>query len=164
MPPPAPRRGTGRALLPALLALVLVLVVGLYPYGFQSRGGGRWLALADVDAWGLLVSIALFIPLGFFEGRLAGVVLWQHLRGQAGQGRDARGELRDDAAGRQRGNLVMLLVVMDAALLGLIVETLQLWLPDQHSSILDLIANTIGGTVGGVLAGVRASTQRPTDS
>ena len=53
----------------------------------------------------------------------------------------------------------MLLVIIDAALLGLIVETLQLWLPAQ-SAILDLVANTMGGTVGGILAGMFASTRR----
>ena len=145
-PPPVVRR----PLLMSLLAVVLILVVGLYPFDFQSRGSERWLAMSDWNALGLVGNLILFIPLGFFEARLAAVML-------------SRAFGKDDettvAASARRANLVMLLVIIDAALLGLIVETLQLWLPAQ-SAILDLVANTMGGTVGGILAGMFASTRR----
>ena len=137
-------------LLMSLLAVVLILVVGLYPFDFQSRGGDRWLALADWDGLALVGNVILFMPLGFFEAGLAAVMLSRAFG--AGGNATARGSLG-------RGNLVMLLVIIDAALLGLIVETLQLWLPAQ-SSILDLVANTLGGTSGGILAGMFASTHR----
>ena len=145
-PPPVVRR----PLLMSLLAVMLILVVGLYPFDFQSRGGEQWLALSDWDVLALVGNVILFIPLGFFEAGLAGVMLSRAF------GADA-----DATAGVSsgRGNLVMLLVIIDAALLGLIVETLQLWLPAQ-SAILDLIANTMGGTAGGILACMFASTRR----
>ena len=141
----------------ALLATAVILLVGLYPFNFQSRGGEQWLAMADWGALGLLGNAAVFVPLGFFEAGLACAMLMrtfgqqpaaaEHGPGPDFQGADLRGR------GRGWGNLVMLRVVMDAAVLGLVVETLQLWLPDQQSSILDLVANTLGGTLGGVLAG-----------
>ena len=141
----------------AVLATALVLFVGLYPCDFQSRGGEQWLALADWDVLGLLGAAALFVPLGFFESGLACAVLMrtfapQSADAESGQEFDPRGS-DPQIRGRAWGNLVMLLVVMDAALLGLIVETLQLWLPGQQSSVLDLVANVLGGTLGGMVAG-----------
>ena len=70
-PPPVVRR----PLLMSLLAVVLILVVGLYPFDFQSRGSERWLAMSDWNALGLVGNLILFIPLGFFEARLAAVML-----------------------------------------------------------------------------------------
>lgn len=155
----------GRVLLPALLATVLILVFGLYPYEFEARGGKPWLALAQINAWGLAVGVILFVPLGFSEARLAGAVLWRHWERDGWQGLEAApGEAPDRAAvARRWANLVMVLVVLDAAMLGLIVETLQLWVPQRSSSIVDLLANTLGGTLGGIIAGVRAPVREPSD-
>ena len=125
--------GSGVLLLVTLAVGLLTVAVALYPYDFQARGADRWLAILPAEPLALLGNVFLFMPLGLFEGWLAGLVLVHLTR-------------------RRRSNWVILLVALDAALLGLMCESAQLWLPDRHSSLLDLVANTLGGTTGGLIA------------
>ena len=119
-PPP----GTGRWLWLSLLAAVAVLAVKLWPFAFGPAGPEPLLGLTHGGAWALLGQVALFVPVGLVETQLARRLL---------------GGL---------GPLTLVLVAFDAALLGLIGETVQYWVPQRTSSIIDVTANAAGGVVG----------------
>ena len=123
----------------ALTALVSLLTIGAmcYPYEFRAPAGGAWLALEPTTMLAVLGHVALLIPFGIAEGALARRLL------------------------RTEG-LIILLTVLDAALLALVGETIQRWVPAQTSSLIDLVACAIGGGVGGMIAGVFARQPGPT--
>jgi hypothetical protein len=121
--PPWPPAGTGKWLLGTFLVTVAILLVQLYPYRFAA-GAPPFLGLRHAGALAVLGQVALFVPLGIVEARLARLAL-----GFA-------------------GGALALLVAIDAALLSLICQTAQYWLPDRTSSVIDLAANTLGGVLG----------------
>jgi VanZ like family len=119
--------GIGRPLTLTLVVGALTLAAQLYPFDFQFGRAGDWLALPRVDPIGLAVNLLLFVPLGLAEFALA-----YRLLGPRGW--------------------IVLIVAVDAAVLALIGESAQVWLPTRDSSMIDLVANTLGGAIGAMLA------------
>ena len=124
-PTPFSHPSLPRLLVLALLVLAATLLVMLWPLNFESREGA-WLSMQPREPMDLLLRVALFVPLGFCEAWLVGNAL------------------------RMR-NAVLVMVTIDAALVSVIGETAQWWLPDRTSSLLDVVANTLGGALGGKL-------------
>lgn len=119
--------GTGRLTLLALMVGLLTLGALLFPFDFAVDASDRWLALRAAPLTAVVASIGLFIPMGVCEGWLAKLLIG-------------------------RAVMVTVLVTMDATLLSLIGETLQLWLPGRDSALVDLVANALGGTVGALVS------------
>ena len=128
--------GTGsRFLLTCLIGLVLLTVL-LYPFNFQAERTGCWLAVTHPSVLSIIANVILFVGLGLCEAWLA-----QHVLGRHGW--------------------LILFVAIDAALLSLLIETVQLWLPGRDSSVIDLLANTLGAVFGGMLSDAFAKSEEP---
>jgi len=136
--PQSPRRWM---LLTTLLA-ALILLVNLYPFDFQPRGGGRGLELRPGMARTLVLSMSLFTAFGYFEAKLARAMF---IRWFSGRWVDR----------------VVILVLIDVVLLSLLAEAAQLWLPDRQSSVFDLLCHTLCGTLGGIVGVLPAQRARP---
>lgn len=121
-PPALPPR-VGRWMLATLGVTLAILAVQLYPYRFTA-GAGPFLGMVHPGPWGVLGQVALFVPLGVVETQLV-----RRLFGYA-------------------GGLVALLITLDGAVLSLIGQSAQYWLPDRTSSLIDLVANTFGTVIG----------------
>ncbi len=121
--PPRVPTGTGRRLLLALVVDVLVLLALIWPFDFAAPAAGSVGALPPTSVWQLLLGFALFVPMGFFEARLA--VRFVRSR-----------------------NVALFAVVADAIVLALIGETVQLWLPARDSSLIDIVTAVMGAIVG----------------
>lgn len=107
----------------AVITALATLGIMLYPFEFQATMSGNWLARDERKLGTVLCHVLLGAPLGMIETRLA-----RHLL--------------------KRRRWIVTLVMIDVALLALIGESTQLWLVDQQSSLIDLVAVTIGGTAG----------------
>ncbi|MDP6152069.1 MAG: VanZ family protein [Phycisphaeraceae bacterium] len=114
---------TVRMLVVTAIVGLLTLMVMLYPMHFAARGDDAWLAIHTVGPLVLVGNIALFIPVGVCEGRLL-----RRMFGFVGT--------------------MTLLALIDVVLIALIGETIQLWIVERDSSLIDLVAHTIGGTIG----------------
>ena len=101
-----------------------ILLVQLYPFDFASDASAPFLGLVYGGVGSVLGHAVLFVPLGVVEAALA-----RRFMGRSGP-------------------LVLLVVTIDAVLLGLICEAGQHWLPARSSSMIDLCANTIGAVAG----------------
>jgi len=111
------------------LVALLILAVQLYPYNFRNPGAGELFSREHRGAWAVLSQIALFIPMGVIETELVRRFLGRTIF------------------------MTVMLVALDAVLLSLLCETAQYWLPDRHSSLIDIVAATTGGVLGYLLAG-----------
>lgn len=120
--------GTGLWLLAALAVAAAIAFVQLFPFDFTAVRLGPFLALSHGGYLTVLGQVAIFVPLGAVESRLARRIVggW--------------------------GVLTLAAVSLDAMLLGLACETAQVWLPGRSSSLIDLCADTIGGVAGYLLA------------
>jgi glycopeptide antibiotics resistance protein len=125
----------------------MILWLLLYPFDFQPRPFSSFLAerkVSEIHKINLVLNVLLFMPLGLFAGWAWKVMF------------------------PRRWALLVLLVASDAAVLSLIGEYLQMWLPERSgalfestaaaspmlgrtSSLIDLIANITGGTIAGFL-------------
>jgi len=124
-PPP----GSGLWLMLTLAVSIGIVLVELFPFTFgQPRGS--LLGMTYPGLWLVGVQVLIFMPMGVVEGELARRVL---------------GRLR-------AGNWGVVLVGLDAALLALICETLQYWIVDRTSSLVDILAAAFGGVLGYMLA------------
>ena len=119
--------GTGRLTLLAVGVGLATLACLLYPFDFARPATGPWLAVRSIDAFEIYGHLALFVPIGICEGWLVQRVF-------------------------RRRSVTVLLVSFDAAVLSLIAETLQLWLPGHPSLLVHLAANTAGGLLGVLLS------------
>lgn len=106
---------------------IATLCVMWMPYNFESTAKGSWLALQPVSWAAVAGNVVLLIPLGVIESRFVHLVMPRH-------------------------GVVILIVAIDAAFLGIIGETVQMWLASRDSSLVDLVAYTIGGTFGALVA------------
>ena len=120
----------GAARLGILASIVGLLTLGSMtaPFDFQAQAPGPWVGTHIVSWPRILGAMLLFVPLGVCEGWLATLILRNH-------------------------NWVVVVVTIDAAILSLLGETAQVWLPGRDSSLLELLANTMGGLGGAILAG-----------
>ena len=114
-----------RLMLLCVLVLLATWAAMMWPFNFGPRDG-VWLSMQPREPAQLLLRMLLFVPLGFCEAWLVGNAL------------------------RVR-NAALVMVAIDAALVSIIGETAQWWLPGRTSSLLDVVANTLGGVVGGML-------------
>jgi len=103
----------------------LTLWILVYPFNFQGHGVYAWLSGNRFAKLNTLCNVLLFMPYGM-------VVAWI-----------GAGVLKG-----WRGRTIVLLVVLDAALLSLLGETAQVWLPERESSLVDIGANALGGLIG----------------
>jgi hypothetical protein len=116
----APAVDTGARLGSALLAYMLgvTLIVTLLPFQFALPD--RWEVIVGGDPYDAIVSLVLFIPLGFLF-RLA-------------------------RPGERQGS--MLLVIWNAAIISLAIEGMQLFDATRESTAVDVIANILGAWLG----------------
>lgn len=119
---PLPPR-SGPWLVATLVVSIAIVAIQLYPYRFAA-GSPPFLGLYHAGYLAVLGQVALFVPLGFVETQLA-----RRLFGFA-------------------GGALAVLVALDGAVLALICQSVQYWLPDRTSSLIDLAANTLGTVVG----------------
>ena len=117
----------GWLLLTTLVVGLTTLAGSLAPFDFHAPANGPWLDVACSGLVGAATMIGLFVPFGFAEGWLVHNVV-------------------------KFRNWLVLIVVLDAAVLSLIAETAQMWLPSRESSVVDLVANSFGAAVGALLA------------
>ncbi len=107
-----------------LYATLVVLLLTLMPFRFAWSDNLHWLVSG---AWpDVLLNVALFFPVGFLLRLAFPVFFWKALAGAALYG----------------------------FLLSLSIESMQLFLPARHSTISDLISNTLGASLGAVAYGV----------
>lgn len=108
--------------------IILIATLAPFRFTFPLVEIGFNFELFKSDSWGDYVrNIILFLPWGFFLGKL--------LKSQ------------------QIKPLVLIsLVLWSSLLLSLIVECLQLYLPERTSTVSDILANTFGGLLGGITA------------
>lgn len=110
---------TGARLGTALLAYMLcvTLIVTLLPFHFAWPE--RWHVTLGDDPYDMVVSVLLFIPLGFLY-RLA----------------------------MPRERVSTILVIGRAALISIVIEGMQLFDATRESTVLDVIANSLGAWIG----------------
>ena len=125
--PSIPPPGLGRWMLAALAVTIAILLVQLYPYRFAS-GAGPFLGMEYRSHLLVLGQVALFVPLGMVETHLV-----RRIFGSV-------------------GGAMALLVTLDGAILGLICQSAQYWIPARTSSAIDLAANALGTVIGYKLA------------
>lgn len=105
-----------------MLVVAAALVVPVSP-PHVSRGYLRDIAPGRRLVADVALNLAIFVPIGW------------------GLHRAAR---RRGAAPRTR----LLIAVILAAAFSLTMETIQAWLPNRYSSVVDVLANTLGATIG----------------
>lgn len=110
---------------PGMLFGALALWLLTYPFDFQSAPVGGWLADPWVGKLNTLSNVIMFFPFGLLVGWAA----WTRGGGRIGCA---------IAAG---------IFAFGISLIG---ETLQVWLPDRHSAVIDLAANTFGAALGAI--------------
>lgn len=120
--------------------ILLVLGVGLltfwqlvFPFDFQSPKSSAFLeerTLGELHKINFVANIVLFVP-------YSALGAWMLFRWWP-----------------RAANAVFLLVVLDVAIMSIVGEVLQQWLPKRTSSALDLTANVFGGSIGAA-AGIR---------
>jgi VanZ family protein len=94
-----------------------------YPLNFQAQVQSHWLAGMDIHKIDDVGNVLLFIPWSL-------VAAW-----------------RLTVKGRSRLSTVLQLTLLGMGL-SFAAETLQVWLPDRDSSLLDVITNTLGAMLG----------------
>lgn len=109
-----------------MLIVIVALVVPASPPHLQ-RGYLLDMPLGRRLAGDLALNVALFVPIGWGLRRA--------LRPLAGTSRRS-----------------MILAVVLAAAFSLAMETVQAWLPNRYSSLLDVVSNTLGATAGAWIA------------
>ena len=111
---------TGARLGTALLVYMVsvTLIITLLPFHFAWPE--QWQVTVGGDPYDFIVNVLLFVPLGFLF-RLA-------------------------APGERQG--AVLLVICNAVLVSVAIETMQLFDVTRESAVLDVVANTVGAAVG----------------
>lgn len=112
--------------LATLLILSIAVIVWelLYPFNFQPHRQTTWMADWHIPKLNSFGNIALFMPFG------CAATWWlRHRKGRLA----APGTLA---------------IISAAALLSLLGETAQMWLPQRYSAPVDLLANIVGAAVG----------------
>lgn len=99
----------------------------LFPFDFVATRQTAWLGERQIHKLNTLSNVILFMPMGMLSAWLL-KLWWPRL-----------------------GLVIVLMVAADAALFSVLGETVQMWLPERQSSLVDLIANAIGGGIGAVL-------------
>jgi glycopeptide antibiotics resistance protein len=133
-PPP----GAGARLLVGLLVSAATLAVLLWPFQWTAAATGPWLALRPLGWPAVLANIALFLPMGLAEARAARPLFGASV-------------------------VVIVLVALDAALLSLIGESLQVWVQTRESGAVELACHTLGGAIGAAIHDATV-TRRPRPS
>ncbi len=113
----------------AVILIVLIVVIQLYPWHFQGSAGGELFSREHAGPLAVILQIILFIPLGVVETELVRRFFGRRIP------------------------MTVLLVALDAVLLSMFCELGQYWLPDRISSIVDIVAAATGGVIGYLLAG-----------
>ena len=116
------------------LSTAVMLTAGLtcwmltYPFDFKSQiVDNPWLMNNRIGKLNTVSNILLFMPYGVLATWLGATL-----------------------APKRRG-FVILMVVLGGALLSLIAETMQVWLPERASALVDVITNTTGACIGAVI-------------
>ena len=123
-------RGLGWLALLVLFIAGLTMCLLLSPFDFQAKKVTSFLeenSFSQIHKINLALNLILFLPLGVVSAWAWKVLL------------------------PKRSAMIVLLVAFDAAVLSLIGEYLQMWLPERTSSLLDLAANIFGSGVGGII-------------
>lgn len=123
-------RGLGWLALLTLFIAGLTMCLLLSPFDFQARKISTFLGenrFSQIHKINLALNLILFLPLGIVSAWTWKILL------------------------PSRSLLIVLLVAADAAILSLIGEYLQMWLPERTSSLLDLAANILGSGAGGII-------------
>ncbi len=113
-----------------LLAATLTLWELLFPFNFTTTPQSAWLGETDIHKINLAGNLLLFAPLGLLLG-------WWFQRRSTNR------------------HWAIILVALVGGLLSLSGETLQVFLPERQSSIVDLLANTLGITLAGIVGYAR---------
>ncbi len=127
---PEPATGHGATwvlVVSGLIVAGLTLWVLVYPFNFQGRAVNAWLGDTHVGKLNTMANVALFVPYGLVWAWL-GVLFFPGRRW-----------------------LVIGLVMADGLLFSLFVETIQVWLPQRFSSVVDIAANGSGALIGACL-------------
>ncbi len=116
----------GQAVLVVVVGL-LILWMLLYPFHFRPWDSSQWLSHNRLAKLNTLSNIILFVPYGL-------VAAWVGARLFPGAKR-----------------VVIVLVLLDAAALSFIAETLQVLEVQRESSAVDIAANALGGLLGAAI-------------
>jgi VanZ family protein len=112
---------------PAIALGALSLWLLTYPFNFAGEVITPWLGDPWIGKLNTVSNLAMFLPFGIAGG-------W---------------------ASSTRGRGAAVIAVAIAALaISLVGETAQVWLPDRHSSAVDLLANTLGAAMGALIGWV----------
>ena len=116
------------------LSTAVLMVAGVtcwmltYPFDFNSQIiDNPWLMNNRIGKLNTVANILLFMPYGIL-GTWLGATL-----------------------APKRCVLVIVAVVLGGALLSLTAETMQVWLPDRASALVDVVTNTLGACIGAVV-------------
>lgn len=120
-PPPLTPWRYARGL--AVITTVLTLWELIYPFNFQSTPVTPWLGEWRIPKLNTIGNILLFLPFGLLAG-------WSSHRDTP------------------RKSAMVGWITLGGLLLSLCGETLQVWLPNRHSSGVDMLANTAGSAIG----------------
>jgi VanZ family protein len=112
---------------PAIALGALSLWLLTYPFDFAGEVITPWLGDPWIGKLNTLSNVVMFLPFGIAGG-------WA-------------------LSARGRGAAVIA-VALAALLISLVGETAQVWLPDRHSSAVDLLANTLGAAMGALFGWV----------
>lgn len=108
---------------PAGLLAAVALWLLTYPFNFAPEGINPWLGDPWVGKLNTLSNVIMFFPFGLLAG-------WA---------------MRTRGIGTVAGVVGVTFAALSTSVVG---ETLQVWLPDRHSAVIDLIANSVGAALG----------------
>lgn len=104
-----------------------ILLIQTVPFDFTMEHSGSILGLTYDSLGSLVIQAGLFIPLGITEGVLSRSIFGRH------------------------PTISLLMVLVDALLLSVVCETVQYFLRDRSSSVIDLTACAFGAIMGYVI-------------